>query len=188
MYKWKDTYFLNIYLFQFLAVVDLHCYTQAFSSYDEQGLLFVAVCTGFSLQCLFSCGGAWALGCVASVVAAARLQSTGSVVAVHGLSCLPCGMIPHSRPGIKPVTPLLASGFFTPESPGKSLLIFKIKTMFLISIHITNCISSSMLQSAACYCVGYILSILVIQSPYYGHQGDYIYKPYIYISYLYVQK
>ena len=32
-----------IYLFLFLAVLGLRCYAQAFSSWDEQGLLFVVV-------------------------------------------------------------------------------------------------------------------------------------------------
>ena len=33
-----------IYLFSFLAMLGLHCWTQAFSSCSEQGLLFVAMC------------------------------------------------------------------------------------------------------------------------------------------------
>ena len=79
----------------------LQCSTQAFSSYDAQGLLFAAVAQAFH------CGAF-------------------SLVVDNALSYLPCGMIPLFRPGIKPVTPLLASGFFTPEYPGKSLLnLFK---------------------------------------------------------------
>ena len=34
--------FFKIYLF--LAVLGLHCCTQTFSSWGEQGLLFIAVC------------------------------------------------------------------------------------------------------------------------------------------------
>ena len=33
---------LKIYMYIFLAVLDLHCYVQAFSSCSEQGLLFAA--------------------------------------------------------------------------------------------------------------------------------------------------
>ena len=43
----------------------------------------------------FSCRGARALGPQASVVVARRLQSTGSVVVAHGLSCsAACGIFP----------------------------------------------------------------------------------------------
>ena len=45
--------------------------------------------------CGFSCCGARALGARASVVAARGLQSTGSVVAAHRLSCFTaCGIFP----------------------------------------------------------------------------------------------
>ena len=37
-------HFLKFYLFLFLAVLGLHCGTQAFSSCGERGLLFIAVC------------------------------------------------------------------------------------------------------------------------------------------------
>ena len=46
---------------------------QAISSCGEQGLLFVAMC--------------WLLIEVASLIAEHRLESTGSVAAVHGVSC-----------------------------------------------------------------------------------------------------
>ena len=43
----------------------------------------------------FSCCRAWALGAQASVVVACRLQSAGSVVVAHGLSCFAaCGIFP----------------------------------------------------------------------------------------------
>ena len=54
--------------------------------------------------------GAWA-----SVAAASRLESTGSAVAVRGLSCtwdLP-------GPGLEATSPALAGGFLTPQPPGK---------------------------------------------------------------------
>ena len=62
-------------------------------------------CAGFSLvsesgsqasHCGgFACCQAWALGCVASVAVVRRLQSTGSIVVAHGLSCPEaCGIFP----------------------------------------------------------------------------------------------
>ena len=82
--------FLNfIYLFLFLAVLGLHCCTQAFSSCSEGGLLFIAV-RRFLIA-------------VASLVAEHGLQAhglqqlwhAGSVVAAHGLSCsVACGIFP----------------------------------------------------------------------------------------------
>ena len=52
----------------------------------------------------------------ASVVAAPGLQSTGSVAAVHW------AWLPHGGmwdPGMQPVSPALAGGFFSTEPPGK---------------------------------------------------------------------
>ena len=82
--------------------------------------LFIFGCAGFSLQLrLFSscrtwashCGcfsrcGAQALGLGGSVVAAPRLQSTGSIAVVHGLSCsTACGIFPDQ--GLNPCLPHL---------------------------------------------------------------------------------
>lgn len=53
----------------------------------------------------------WGVG---SVVAAPRLQSTGSVLVAHGLSCFEAGGIRD-----RPVSPVLAGGFFTTEPAGK---------------------------------------------------------------------
>ena len=44
----------------------------------------------------------------ASVVAAPRFQSTGSIVVAHGLRC----MWDLPGPGIEPMSPALAGGFF----------------------------------------------------------------------------
>ena len=49
-----------------------------------------------------------------SVVAAPRLQSTGSVLVAYGLSCSEAGGIRD-----QPVSPVLAGGFFTTEPAGK---------------------------------------------------------------------
>ena len=68
-------------------------------------------------------------GSRAPVAVAPRLQSTGSVAVAHGLSWSMAGAnLP--RPGIKPVSPTLAGGFFTTEPPGKPwrLLFLPIST------------------------------------------------------------
>ena len=53
-------------------------------------------------------------GSLASVVVARRLQSTGSVVVAHGLSCFAaCGIFPE------PVSTTLAGRFLTTVPPGK---------------------------------------------------------------------
>ena len=87
-------------MYLFLAVLGLRCCTRAFSSCGKRGLLFVVV-RGFLIAVASRCG-AQALGVRASVVVArglssvARgLQSAGSVVVAHGLSCsVPCGIFP----------------------------------------------------------------------------------------------
>ena len=67
----------KVFIYLFLAALGLHCCARAFSSCDEQVLLFVAVrellrashCSGFS------CCGARTLGAWASVVVARGLSS-----------------------------------------------------------------------------------------------------------------
>ena len=82
-----------IYLYLVLAVLGLRCCTWAFSSCSERGLLFV-VAHGFliavaSLVAEHGLQARWLqqLRHVGSVVVTRRLQSTGSVVVAHGLSC-----------------------------------------------------------------------------------------------------
>ena len=84
--------FLKIYLF--LAALGLRCYTQAFSSCGERGLLFIVVHRRPLITVAYLCRGARALGGWASVVVALGsavvvrgLWSTGSVVVAHGPSC-----------------------------------------------------------------------------------------------------
>ena len=69
--KKNDSFFYKFiyFIYLFLAVLGLHCSPWA------------SHCGGFS------CCRAWGLGPRASVVVAHRLQSAGSVVVVHGLSC-----------------------------------------------------------------------------------------------------
>ena len=58
-------------------------------------ILFIFVCTGPSLQCMgvFLLRSTGSSG-QASAAAAPRLQSTGPIVMVHGLSCSTCGIFP----------------------------------------------------------------------------------------------
>ena len=90
-------------------------------------IYFIFGCTGSSLLHLrglslvaasrgFSCCRAWALGTGASVVGAEGLQSVGSVVVVHGLSCSRArGVFPGQG-----WNPCLAGGFLSAAPPGKS--------------------------------------------------------------------
>ena len=66
----------------------------------------------------FSCYIAQALGMRASVVAACGLKSMGSVSWHMGLVAPSMWDLPG--PGIKPVSPLLASRFLSTAPPGKS--------------------------------------------------------------------
>ena len=110
-FKSKPFYlFFKIYLFIYfwlrLVFVAAH------------GLSLAAASGGYSLcgarasHCGgFSCCRARALGVWASVVVARGLQSAGSVVVAHKLSC--------SGPGLEHVSPALAGGFLTTAPPGK---------------------------------------------------------------------
>ena len=103
---------------QKLSALSLGNWTNVFQIYYLVYLFWAVLgllcCMGFSL--LWSL---WlrsrALGRLGSEFAAHGLWSTDLVVMTHGLSCL---HLPKS--GIEPVSPALASGFFTPETPGKS--------------------------------------------------------------------
>ena len=59
---------------------------------------------------------------VASLVVVHGLQSAGSVVVPHQLTCPAAGGLLLPRPGIKPMAPELAGRFLTTEPPGKCLL------------------------------------------------------------------
>ena len=79
-----------IFIYLFLAVLVLRCCAWAFSSCSEWGLLFVAVHRSLSV--------------VASLVAEHRLQSMGSVVVTHGLSCsLACGIFLDQGSNARPL-------------------------------------------------------------------------------------
>ena len=96
-------FFLNkfIYLiFLFLAALGLRCCARAFSICGERGLLFVAVCVLLIavaplVQHRLQARGLQQLWHAGSVVVDLGLQSAGSVVVAHGLSCsAACGIFP----------------------------------------------------------------------------------------------
>ena len=82
--------------------------------------LFSFGCAGSSLlRVVFSSCGAQASPAVAPLTVEHGLSSTGSVVVVHGLSCLMnCGIFPDQ--GIEPVSSELAGEYLTSGTPGPS--------------------------------------------------------------------
>ena len=103
---------------QKLSALSLGNWTNVFQIYYLVYLFWAVLgllcCMGFSLLWILLLRSR-ALGRLGSEFAAHGLWSTDLVVMTHGLSCL---HLPKS--GIEPVSPALASGFFTPETPGKS--------------------------------------------------------------------
>ena len=105
-------FFLNKFIYLFLAVLGLRFCVRAFSSCGKRGPLFIAVRGSLTIA--------------ASLVAEHRLQtrrlsSCGSrAQLLHGLWDLP-------RPGLEPVSPALAGRFSTTVPSGKPdfLLLFQ---------------------------------------------------------------
>ena len=108
---WVSFFFFSLNRF---AALGLHCWAQAFSSY-EQGLLQIQ-CLGLlqwllllqsmgSGQAGFSSCGTW--------IPELRLSGCGT------WAWLPLGMWDLPRPGIKPAYPSLQGKFLTPGPPGK---------------------------------------------------------------------
>ena len=112
--------YLNMYIWLCWVFVA----TQFFSSCGKQGLL--SSCGAWAFYCSgISCCRTQTLEhegfiCFSSQALERRLRSCGA------RASLLCGMWDLPRPGIKPVSPALASGFFTTEPPRKpSLCILK---------------------------------------------------------------
>ena len=110
---------LRIY-FLFLAALGLRCFTRAFSSCGEQGLLFIVVHRLLiAVSSLVAEHGVQACGLQ-------QLQHAGSVVVAHGLSScgswaqLLCGIWDLPRPGIEPMSPAVTGRLLTIVPPGKS--------------------------------------------------------------------
>ena len=92
--------FICLFIYLLLAALGLCCCTWAFSSCGERGLLFVAVrglliaVASLVAEHRLQVRRPQQLWCVGLVVVAHRLQSTGSVVVAHGLSCsVACGIL-----------------------------------------------------------------------------------------------
>ena len=103
-FYFKNFFFINLFIHLFLAALGLRCCTRAFSSCSKQGLLFVAV-HGLLIAVASLVGehelqarGLQQLWLAGLVVVACGLQSSGSVVVVHGLSCsAACGIFLDQR-------------------------------------------------------------------------------------------
>ena len=83
-----DLFFLNLFIYLFLAALGLPCWTRAFSSCGERGLLFVAV-QGLLIAVASLVVEHRALGAQASVVVARGLSNCGSWALERRLSS--CG-------------------------------------------------------------------------------------------------
>ena len=104
-----------------MAVLGLHCCAWAFSSYGEQGLLFVEVHR--LLIAVASRCRAWALGAQASVVVARGLSSCGTwalELRLRRMGLVAPRHVGSSWPGIEPLSPALTGGFLTTAPRGKS--------------------------------------------------------------------
>ena len=97
-----NLFYLFIYLF--LAVLGLRFCVRAFSSCGKWGPLFIAVRGPLTI--------------VASLVAEHRLQAR-RLSSCGSRAQLLRGMWDLPRPGLKPVSPVLAGGFSTTAPPGK---------------------------------------------------------------------
>ena len=127
--------FSKIFIYLFLAALDLHCCVWAFSSCGERGLLFVVVhelliavaflVAEHGLQAHgLSSRGSWALE--------HRLSSCGArAYLLHSMWDLP-------RPGLEPVCPALAGRFLTIVPPGKPYVcLLRYQRMQIVEIIVT---------------------------------------------------
>ena len=114
-------------------------------------MLGLCCCTGFPLVVLsggFSSCSAWASHCGGSSCWGARalgsssLSSYGSQALEHRFNnCGTCSMSDLPYPGIEPISPPLAGGFFTtepPEKPQKHVLISSLKCHPLSAPHLLD--------------------------------------------------
>ena len=104
-------FFLNLFIYLFLAVLGLCFCARAFSSCSERGPLFIAVRGPLTVA--------------ASPVAEHRLQ-TRRLNSCGSRAQLLRGMWDLPRPGLEPVSPALAGRFLITAPPGKPrALLFK---------------------------------------------------------------
>ena len=97
-------FFLNLFIYLFLAVLGLRFCARAFSSCGKQGPLFITVRGPLTI--------------VPSLVVEHKLQ-TRRLSSCGSWAQLLCGMWDLPRPGLEPVFPALAGRFSTTAPPGK---------------------------------------------------------------------
>ena len=140
-------FFIYIYKFIYLFIFILGCVGSlllraGFLQLQRAGATLR--CGAWASHCGgFSCCGTPALGSWASVVLARGLSSCGSQALERRLSScgsraqLLRGMWDLPRPGLKPLSPGLASGFLTTVPSGKSQ-VFYFKTVILFQDRFTD--------------------------------------------------
>ena len=114
---------------------------QAFVQFQRARAVLQLPCAGFSSRGVslvvdHRLQGARASVVVACgpVVVAPRLQSTGSIVVAGAWPQLVHGMWDLPGSGIEPMSPALAGGFFTSQSPGKPLNGHLLKKIYLTAL------------------------------------------------------
>ena len=118
-------FFLNKFIYLFLAVFGLRFCVRAFSSWSEQGPLFITVRGPLTIA--------------ASLVAEHRLQ-TRKLSSCGSRDQVLRGMWDRPRQGLEPMSPALAGRFSTTAPPGKPTCVswncynsyFPMKSLFLI--------------------------------------------------------
>ena len=128
-----------MYLFLFLTVLHLSCFAQAFSSCDEQGLLFIAV-LGFFTEAA-SLAAEHRLEDARAHSWAQQLQLTSSRERLSRCSArakLRRGMWNLPRSWIKPLSSALAGRFLLTVPPGKSIISFTSQETFIRSCYLSS--------------------------------------------------
>ena len=110
-------FLINLFIYLFLAVLDLRFCARAFSSCGKRGPLFIAVRGPLTI--------------VASLVAEHRLQ-TRRLSSCGSRAQLLRGMWDLPGPGLEPVCPALAGRFSTTAPPGKPLKVFLCDTLSVV--------------------------------------------------------
>ena len=122
----RYNYLLKIILFTYLFLAVPGLCRSGFALAGSRGCSPVAMCR--FLIAMASLAAEHRLqGAQASVAVAPRLQSTGSVAVVHGLSFRSIWDLPGSHMRLGSTFSALAGRFFAPEPPGKPYIIIFLK-------------------------------------------------------------
>ena len=137
-----------IYLLSLLAVLGLCCCTDHSPAAENGGCSLAEVC---GLLLWRRAGSSWhrlhEFWHWGSALVAPRLWSTGSIAVVHR-HCYSRGTWDLPRPGIEPVSPALAGGFFTTKPPGKLPSPFAFSSFqYLASIYMLYLLHTKLLAS-----------------------------------------